>query len=180
MTAAAADSFVPVADVVGAVGLQGELKLYPLIDWYEPLLDADCLVWEDGRSLTIQGRRTARGGYVVLTDAAAGRDAAEVLIGRRIGFLRSRYVEPGFPRPAGGLPFRFLGRPVTTRDGVTVGIVDEVRRHGSQFTLVVPQGGEEILIPAVAPILVAGEGLDGPLVIDPPDGLLPEGSSDGA
>ena len=34
------------------------------------------------------------------------------------------------------------------------------------------EGTGEILIPAVAPILRPADGLDGDLVIDPPEGLL--------
>ena len=56
--------------------------------------------------------------------------------------------------------------------GDVVGTVDEVRRIGPQFLLVIPDGAREILIPAVAAILRPDDGLTGPLVIDPPEGLL--------
>ena len=51
-------------------------------------------------------------------------------------------------------------------------VQDEVRRCGPQHMLVVLDGVREILIPAVAPILRADAALSGPLVIDPPEGLL--------
>jgi ribosomal 30S subunit maturation factor RimM len=59
--------------------------------------------------------------------------------------------------------------------GEAVGRVDEVRRYGWQITLVIRHGGQEILIPAVAPILNPDTGLEGPLLIDPPEGLLDVG-----
>jgi len=167
-----ADEFVPIADVVKAVGLKGEVKLFPLMDWYEPLLDTPYLVWDDGAPVEILKRRPSGNCLVVGTAGVADRDAAEGTIGRSVGFLRSRYTEPGFPRPPGGLPFRYLGREVRTVAGETVGTVDEVRRHGPQFTLVVAGDDGEMMIPAVAPILSPDEGTAGPLVIDPPEGLL--------
>ena len=43
---------------------------------------------------------------------------------------------PDFPRPAGGLPFRYLGRQVVTAAGEAIGTVDEVRLAGGQLLLV--------------------------------------------
>ncbi len=166
------DAFVAVAEIVRAVGLRGEVKLYPLLDWYEPLLDADVLVRGDGSALEIERWRAVSGGVVVRIAGISDRDEAESVVGERIGFLRGRYRDAGFPRPAGGLPFRYVGREVVTRTGEEVGVVDEVRLYGPQFTLVIPAQGGEILIPAVAPILVENDELEGPLVIDPPEGLL--------
>lgn len=164
--------FVPIADVVKAVGLKGEFKLFPLLDWYEPLFDTPYLVWDDGAALEILKRRPSGNCLVVGVADRTDREAAEETIGRSVGFLRSRYAEPDFPKPPGGLPFRYLGREVRTVAGESVGPVDEVRRHGPQFTLVVAGADGEIMIPAVAPILSPDEGTTGPLVIDPPEGLL--------
>jgi len=166
------DDFVAIAEVVKAVGLKGEIKLYPLLDWHAPLLESPYLVWEDGAALEIGGWRSSGDCPVVSVAGLTGRDDAERAVGRSVGFLRSRYTEPGFPRPPAGLPFRYLGREVRTRTGEIVGRVDEVRRHGPQFTLVLASEGGETLIPAVAPILLPDEGTSGPLVIDPPEGLL--------
>jgi len=164
--------FVPVAEVVKAVGLKGEVKLHPLLDFHGPLLDSDYLVWEDGSAARILGRRPAGNCVAVRTDISRDRDAAEALVGREVGFRRDDYLRRDFPRPADGLPFRYLGREVVTADGHPVGTVDEVRRAGSWFLLVVVRDGREILIPAVEPILRADDALEGELVVDPPEGLL--------
>ena len=52
---AAASGFVPVAEVVKAVGLRGQYKLYPLLDWHPPLL-------ETGPCAGGTGRRSGRDG----------------------------------------------------------------------------------------------------------------------
>lgn len=166
------DDFVLVAEVVKTVGLKGELKLYPMIDWYEPLLDGEWLVFDDGRGFQAAHWRAHGPCYVVKVDGVEDRNQAETWVGRKIGFLRSRYPAPGFPKPVGGLPFRWLGRPVHDTAGEVLGEVHEVRRYGPQYTLAIMRGEREVLIPAVAPILVNGEGLEGPLIVDPPEGLL--------
>lgn len=167
------DGFVPVAEVVKAVGLKGEVKLYPLLDFRVELLESGYLVWSDGTPAGVTRHRPASGGTVVVaTDGCRDRDAAEALVGRELGFRRRDYLRDDFPRPPDGLPFRYLGRLVVTAAGESVGVVDEVRRAGGALLLVVPGPGGEILIPAVEPILRPDDGLEGELVVDPPEGLL--------
>jgi len=170
--------FVPIGEVVKAVGLRGEIKLYPLLDFWPDLLESRFAVWEDGTPARVERHRPA-GTCEALTIAGVGdREAAEGLVGRELGFLRDTYLEADFPRPAGGLPFRWVGRPVATAAGEPVGTVTEVRSTGSQYLLVIAgrDGGPEVLVPAVPPILAAEDSLEGELVIDPPEGLLDVGS----
>lgn len=174
----ASHGFVAIGEIVRAVGLRGELKLYPLLDFHEPLLGSPFLVWSDGTPAQVQRHRIMSGGCwgLAFRDVGGrqldGRGAAESMIGRELGFLAASYGDPAFPKPSGGLPFRWLGREVVTGGGDVVGIVDEVRRIGAQFMLVIPDGPGEMLIPALAPILRHDDGLEGQLVIDPPEGLL--------
>jgi 16S rRNA processing protein RimM len=165
--------FVTIGEVVKAVGLRGEVKLYPLLDFHEPLLESDLLVWRDGAAAEVRRHRPMGGGcWALSVDGVTDRNAAEALVGRELGFRRADYARDDFPRPAGGLPFRYLGREVVTGDGTAVGIVDEVRVAGAGHMLVIPDGDREILIPALAPILREDPGTEGPLVVDPPEGLL--------
>jgi ribosomal 30S subunit maturation factor RimM len=166
------NGFVPVADVVKAVGLRGEVKLYPLLDFHAPLLESPFLIWQDGTAAVLERARPAGTSVAVKPAGCDDRDAAEALVGRQLGFRRGDYLNDAFPRPRAGLPFRFLGRPVQRVDGVVLGPVIEVRRYVEQVLLVVEYAGREVLIPAVWPILQADAGIDGPLVIDPPEGLL--------
>ena len=167
--------FIVIGEVVKAIGLKGESKLFPLLDFHEALLDSPYLVWGDGEPAKIERHRPAGSCEAVKVETVDDRNAAEALVGRELGFMSVSYLEPDFPRPAGGLPFRYLGREVMTVAGSTVGTVEEVRFTGAGFLLVIPdprEAGKEILIPAVEPILRPDEGLEGALVIDPPEGLL--------
>jgi 16S rRNA processing protein RimM len=164
--------FVTVAEVVKAVGLKGEVKLYPLVDFHAPLLESRFLRWQDGAPARFEHGRSSGGCVVAKFTGCDDRDAAEAMVGRELGFDRADYLAADFPRPPEGLPFRYLDRPVVTVTGEAVGTVDEVRRYAAQVLLVVLRKGCEVLIPAVAPILRPDAGLDGPLVIDPPAGLL--------
>ena len=169
------DRFVVIGEVVKAIGLKGEIKVYPLLDFYEPLLDSPYLEWRDGGRPEVQRHRPVGSCEAVKILRVDDRNSAEALVGRELGFWSLSYLEPDFPRPAAGLPFRYLAREVKTVKGVTVGTVDEVRYTGGGFLLVVrpaTEAGGEILIPAVAPILRPDQGLEGELVIDPPEGLL--------
>lgn len=166
------DDFVAIADVVKAVGLKGEIKLYPLLDFHEPLLDSSYLVWGDGTPATLQGHRQAGACVAAAPQDSRDRSQAEALVGRQVGFRRDDYLREDFPRPPQGMAFRFLDRPVVTVDGDPVGPVTEVRRAGGNLLLVVAAAGSEVLIPAVEPILRPDAGLTGDLVIDPPEGLL--------
>lgn len=165
--------FVAVGEIVRAVGLRGELKLYPLLDFHAPVLETAFLCWDDGSPARVTRHRVMSGGCWGLTiEGVATRDQAEALVDRELGFRAPSYLDPAFPKPDGGLPFRWLGREVVTVAGDSVGTVDEVRRVGPQCLLVIPDGAREILIPTVPAILRPDDGLTGPLVIDPPEGLL--------
>jgi 16S rRNA processing protein RimM len=166
------DRFVPIAEVVKAVGLKGEVKLYPLVDFHAPLLESRYLRWRDGAPVAFEHGRPSGGCVVAKFAGCDRREAAEAMVGRELGFDREDYLAEDFPRPPEGLPFRYLGRAVVTTAGEAVGTVEEVRRYAVQVLLVVMRKGCEVLIPAVAPILRPDAGLAGPLVVDPPAGLL--------
>ncbi len=171
----APNRFVIIGEIVKAIGLKGELKFYPLLDYHEGLLLSSYLQWGDGTASGITRQRQAGSCRAVKVRGVDDRNAADSMVGRELGFMSHDYLAADFPRPDGGLPFRWLGREVRTTDGTKVGIVDEVRVAGTGLMLVVPDDesmSKEILIPAVAPILQPDEGLTGSLIIDPPEGLF--------
>lgn len=169
--------FVAIGEVVKAIGLRGEVKLYPLLDCYEPLLASRFVVWQDGSEAQVIRYRPAGSCLALSINGINNRNDAEGLVGREIGFYAESYLDPEFPKPSGGLAFRYLGRDVQTTDGQMVGNVEEVRLAGGQLLLIIPGPEKEILIPAVEPILQTNEGLEGTLMIDPPEGLLDVQSS---
>jgi ribosomal 30S subunit maturation factor RimM len=156
---------------VRAVGLRGECKLYPLLDWHAPLLTSPFLIWENGEPIQVLSVRQQGRMPVARLAGVGDRESATRLVGRQLGFTPQSYLQPDFPKPGDGLPFRYLGREVQLVDGQVVGRVVEVRRYAHQVTLVVDRAGQEILIPALAPILIPAPGLTGPLQVDPPEGL---------
>ncbi len=165
--------FVCVGEIVKAIGLKGELKLYPLLDYFDELLDSPYAVWRDGSEARVTSHRQAGSCVAVKVSGVGNRTQAEGLIGRELGFIRSSYAQPDFPIPPGGLAFRYLGRDVRTTDGTLVGKVDEVRLVAGRHLLVIPDGENQMLIPVVDPIcVVADDSLEGDLTIDPPEGLL--------
>jgi ribosomal 30S subunit maturation factor RimM len=167
-----AEDFIIVGEIVKAVGLKGEIKLYPLINWYEPLLGSRFLVWEDGEKLDLKKWRINGPCYALSIEGVLYRDEAESMVGRKVGFLRSDYLDEDFPKPEKGLPFRYLGREVQTIDGEIIGNVEEVRLHGNQFTLLLQWHERLAMIPAVEPILKFDDKLSGSLIVDLPEGLL--------
>ncbi|MEZ4388626.1 MAG: hypothetical protein R3D98_13865 [Candidatus Krumholzibacteriia bacterium] len=166
------DDFVPIADVVKAVGLRGEVKLYPLLDFHAPLLTSGFLVWDDGTPAVLEKARPAGTCVAVKPQHCDDRDTAERQIGRQLGFSRAAYARPDFPRPADGLPFRYLDRELRDPAGELLGTVQEVRRYATQVLLVTERDGREVMIPAVEPILERDDALSGPLVVHAPEGLF--------
>ncbi len=164
--------FICVGEIVKAIGLKGEVKLYPLMDYFDELLDSPYVVWKDGSKVELNRYRQAGSCVALSLQGVSSRTAAESMIGRELGFLRSMYANDDFPKPDRGLAFRYVDREVQTTEGETVGKVAEVRLAGGQHLLVVPDGDKEILIPAVSPILEFDDKLEGALTIDPPEGLL--------
>ena len=167
-----ANAFISVGQIVKAIGLKGELKLHPFLDYFDQLLDSPYVVWQDGSEAGIKRYRQAGSCVAVSVGGVGNRNSAEAMVGRELGFLRSSYGNDDFPIPKEGLAFRYLGREVLTTDGKSVGIVDEVRLAGGVHLLVIPAGETDILIPAVSPILEMNHSLEGDLIIDPPEGLL--------
>ncbi len=114
------DRFVCIGEVVKAIGLKGEVKLYPLLDFYEPLLDSEYLVWKDGSPASLKSHRQAGSCYALKCADVSDRNAAESMTGRELGFMSSSYLAEDFDRPDAGLPFRYLGREVHTVDGQVI------------------------------------------------------------
>ncbi len=167
--------FVIIGEIVKAIGLKGEVKLYPLLNYHRELLLSGSLQWQDGAAFEIARHRQAGSCEALKLNGVDDRNAAEAMVGKVLGFMSHDYLAEDFPKPDGGLPFRWLGREVRTTDDQLVGIVDEVRVAGAGHMLVLEdpeEAGRELLIPAVAPILQPDDGLSGVLIVELPEGLF--------
>lgn len=95
--------------------------------------------------------------------------SADALAGREL------FVEAGAFRrlePDRFYDFEVLGRRVVTREGTEVGEVAGILETGGPALLVVRRGEREVYVPLAEGILVGFDRGSGPVVIDPPDGLL--------
>jgi len=167
--------FVVIGEIVKGIGLKGELKLYPLLDFRVELLDSDYLIWADGEPAGLVRHRPSGQCVAVKVRGVDNRNQADSSVGRKLGFMSANYLAVDFPRTAGGLPFRWLGREVVTDGGENLGTVTEVRLAGAGYVIVLPDpldAAREIMIPALPPILRAENALSGALVVDLPEGLL--------
>lgn len=173
------------AEVVKAVGLKGAVKLLPAADFLPGVLDSPYLrllrPGGEPEPLTATAARPQGGTVVLESREIATRDAAEAAVGSVVGFLAEDYDRPGFPRPDRPAPFVYLGLQVFTTRGELVGEVEEVNVASAQPLLrVLRPTGEEVLIPAVPPLVVEIDREGNRLVVDPVPGLLDPGEADEA
>jgi 16S rRNA processing protein RimM len=167
---------VLVARIGAAHGIRGEVRVKAFtadpadIAAYGPLEAAD------GRRFEVAGFRQAAGPaqdmLVVRFKGTGDRNAAETLNGLELSIPRDRLP------PAGEDEYYhadLLGLSAVTSGGDPIGTVVAVHNFGAGDLLeVAPRRGETILVPftrAVVPEVDLGAGR---VVIDPPEGLLPE------
>ena len=173
--------FVELGEIVNVVGLRGELKLLLSGNFDEAILRSRFLRLErpDGRLERVRCRRDRpKGGtWVVRLEEVDERDAAEQLVGSRLGFLASDYEEPDFPRGDRPPAFLYLDCEVTTEDGERIGIVEDVLTLPANWVLQVRgEDGGEILVPVIDDVVREIDRVRSRVVIDVIPGLLdPEG-----
>lgn len=177
----APEVFVEMADVVGVVGLRGEVKLLPTGNFDAAVLSSAFLRGRDARgTVRLRCERHRWKGNVVIARLAGieDRDAARALVGSTLGFEARDYDASGFPRGDRPPPFVYLGLRVETVDGRGVGWVDDVLVLPANWVLRVlapaPDGdGEtEVLVPVIDSVVVEVDRDRGRVVIDPLPGLL--------
>lgn len=172
-------SFLVVGHVNKAHGTKGELFVWPLTDHPESTFAPGVILFpgdEAGEapdpswpSLTLEGARPFRRGFLVRFEGIGDRNRAEALHGRYL--FRPR---PELDPLEDGEVFyhQLLGLRVVTVAGEQIGEVVEVYELRPADLLEVrgPEGTRHIpfLSSVVKEVDVAG----GKLVIDPPDGLL--------
>ncbi len=170
-----ADLLVAVGEVLRPYGLDGELRVRPLTD--RPLerfrRRAECVLWEPGtdqrRPCRIEAARVEGDTVLLKLDGIDSPEAAGALRGRLLAVDR----EDVLPAPAGTFyPWQMQGARVETGDGRVVGVFARVQEGAAQDLWVVQDGDRELLIPAVAEIVVDVNVAERRIVIDPPDGLL--------
>ncbi len=157
----------PAAKVVKAVGLKGDVKVYPLDARFEDYAETDfLLVGEDASAAeSLRLSPVAKSGKFIRysVDGNISREDAEELVGKLI-FAPADDDEV--------LPEDVIGFLVVTAEGEPVGVLTDIMQMPGQDVYAIDSGKKEILIPAV-PEIVRQINFDSETItITPMEGLL--------
>lgn len=138
----------PAAKVVKAVGLKGDVKVYPLDHRFEDYANGDFLFIGNDVDATevLRLSPVAKSGKYIRysVDGNVTREDAEDLVGKLI-FAPVADDEV--------LPEEIIGFLVVTTEGDPVGILSDIMPMPGQDVYAIDSGDKEILIPAVPEIL---------------------------
>ena len=137
------------ARIAGAKGLAGAVRLEPLTDWPERLVEG-ALVYLEGEDHPRRIRQREAGGRVpvILLEGLDDRSAAEAVIGRYLEVEASEL-------PAGTYYWhQLVGLQVVDEAGTALGELNEVFRAGeNEVYRVLSPDGAELLLPAVRDVI---------------------------
>ena len=160
--------------IVKAVGLKGEVKLFPSPDFWPDALNADALevLLDDAVLRTVRVSRSRPKGetYILKLEGIDTIEAAEPLIGSSLGL--SLDALGGTSLPAELLPCQLIGLDAVLADGAPFGVVVDMLLGAAQDCLIIERGGERFLVPNVPEIVRRISIEEGIIEIDPPEGLL--------
>jgi 16S rRNA processing protein RimM len=120
--------------------------------------------------LRIAAARRHSGRLLVRFEGVGDRDAAEELRGTTL-HVDSADIAP-LDDPDEFHDHELIGLAVRTVSGEPVGTVADVLHHAQDLLVVGTDGGGEVLVPFVAPLVPEVDTEQGYIVIDPPAGLL--------
>lgn len=171
-----------VARIGRAHGIKGEVTVEVRTDEPELRLGPGAVLATDppdAGPLTVERGRVHSGRLLLTFKGVRGRDGAEAL---RNTLLVAEVDPNELPEdPEEFYDHQLVDLDVVTRDGASVGRVEEVAHLPAQDLLVVRRAsGGEALIPFVTEIVPEIDLADQRVVVDPPPGLLDEGPSPGS
>lgn len=152
-------------------GLKGELKALPLTDFPERFAEG-ARVYIGGEPRTVTRAIWQKGRVYFYCAGVEDRDSAER--------LRNELIEiPADERPKHGGEFWYIdeieGLRVSSLAGEYLGTISEVLQTGANDVYVVEQAGRrDILVPALRDVVKRIDVDGGEMVVDLPDGLIPE------
>ncbi len=159
--------------IAGAYGIRGEVRLKSFctvpedIAAYGPLLDAH------GRSFTVDLGVAVKGGFAARLSGIATKEEADALRGTRLHVPRDRLPDPGEDE---FYHVDLVGLDAVDPGGARIGRVAAVLEQGVGDLLEITLTGhsEPVLVPFTRAIVPNVDLRAGRVVIDAPDGLLPE------
>lgn len=157
----------PAAKVVKAVGLKGDVKVYPLDTRFEAYVEEDFLFIGERPEAAEDVRLSpvAKSGKFIRysIDGVRSREDAESLVGKLI-FAPAADEEI--------LPEEIIGFLVVTTEGQTVGTLTDILPMPGQDVYAIDSGKKEILIPEVPEIVRQIDFESETITISPMEGLL--------
>lgn len=165
---------VCVGAIAGAFGVRGEVRLKSFCAEPEAIARYGPLWTEDGtRSFEVTLQRPVKGGFAARLSGVSTREQAEALRGTRLHADRSALP------PTGEDEFYhadLIGLAVFDTGGAAIGTVAAVLDHGAGDLLEVrgPGLGTGALIPFTREIVPTVDLALGRVIVDPPEGLLPD------
>ncbi|HQN19976.1 MAG TPA: ribosome maturation factor RimM [Syntrophobacteraceae bacterium] len=165
---------VPVGKIIRTHGLRGAVKIVPYGETVAQLGPGDrlCLSSPLGSGqaelIVLQSRRQ---GKCCILQFAELRDidAAETVVGQEV-FVPEEFLQA--TSEGEYYHYQLIGLHVETSGGETIGTLRGIIETGGNDVYVVDLGNREILIPAIAEVILEVDLQGGKMIIEPPEGLL--------
>jgi len=158
--------FVAVGRVLAPFGLKGELKVLPLTD-NPARFRPRAKLWAGTQPVSVAASREAQGYVYITLKGFSDRTSVD-----RFRHALLQVPESDLPPLAEGEYYRFqlLGLTVVDRRGDLLGTLDEVIETGANDVYRVRLAdGSDLLLPAVADVVVSVDIAAKRLVVDPPE-----------
>lgn len=167
-----------VGAISGAFGVRGEVRLKSFCAVPEDIASYGPLVTEDGsRRFDVTLTRQIPAGYAATMSGVASKEAADALKGTRL--YAPRAALPSLPDDE-FYHADLIGLAVFDTGGVARGTVSAVLNHGAGDLLELrgPGVATGTLVPFTAQAVPTVDLAQGRVIIDPPPGLLDDGTPD--
>ncbi|MDR0918467.1 MAG: ribosome maturation factor RimM [Oscillospiraceae bacterium] len=160
--------YLEIGQIVATHGLKGEVKLNPWCDSPNMLLDFDTLYFENGSPVDIVNARVQKSQVILQLSGYETVEDAEVL--RNI-ILYSKREDFDLPKDTYFL-VDLMGLEVFDVDsGVKYGVITDILQTGANDVYVV-KGDRELLIPAIADVVIETNITENYIKIRPLKGLF--------
>lgn len=156
--------------ITGAVGIRGEVRVYPLIDYKEQFEQIQYVLM-DGKPFSIQAVRYMKAMAILKLEGIDDRNKAESLKGKEL--LVYRKDAP--PLPPDAYYIRdLIGLRILDETGRQIGVLKDVIPNAAQDLYEVERmdGGKTFLIPAVEEFITSIDMEEGTLRVQQIEGLM--------
>lgn len=154
---------VPLAAIIGAHGVNGEVRLKLFGDGPESLKTYECL-WAGARKLSLKAVRPGPNGAVARFTEIGDRNAAEALRGTQLSVPRS-----ALPPLGEGEYYHFdlIGLACLSEAGAELGVIAAVENFGAGDIIEIRTiAGKQVMVPMHAVTIGDGRAIVDPLFLD--------------